>query len=291
MKFSSKPLKTLWTWSMLTVASFIYALSFVWCYQPNQIAFGGITGLAQVINALFPFIPVGTTVIVLNIPLFLLGWKLLGGHLLVSSLYAMAISSVFIDALNMIYIFPPMDPMLAAIFGGVVLGASLGLVFLQGATTGGTDLLARLLKLKLTWLPVGKLLLGIDLVIIAVAACVFKSLNAALYGIVSLYISTLVMDGVLYGMDNAKVAYIISDHSDAITHAITHDMERGVTVLHGHGAWSGNEKDVLLVAFKQREIVRLKATVKETDPDAFLIVCQAHEVLGDGFRDYTKHDL
>jgi len=246
MKFSSKPLKTIWTWSMLTVAAFIYALSFVWCYQPNQIAFGGITGLAQVINALFPFIPVGTTVIVLNIPLFLLGWKLLGGHLLVSSLFSMAISSVFIDAINLIYTFPPMEPMLAAIFGGVVLGASLGLVFLQGATTGGTDLLARLLKLKLAWLPMGKLLLAVDLVIIAIAAIVFKSLNSALYGIVSLYISTLVMDGVLYGLDTSKVAYIISDHYDAIAKAIL-DFERGVTVLQASGGWSGEEKKVSMI--------------------------------------------
>ncbi len=291
MKIRSKPLRVFWSWAAITLASAIYAVGFNWCYKPNEIAFGGITGLAQVVNALLPQAPVGMMVILFNIPLFLLGWKLLGGRLLVSSLYAMAVSSVFIDVLDLLYQFPSMDPMLAAVFGGVVLGVALGIVFLAGATTGGTDLLARLLKLRLAWLPMGKLLLGVDLVVIVTAAAAFRSLYSALYGLVALYISTIVMDGVLYGMDNAKVAYIISDRSQAITDAVTHSMERGVTVLHGHGAWSGAEKNVLLVAFKQREIVRLKTVVKELDPDAFLIVCNAHEVLGDGFRDYSKHDL
>ena len=291
MKINSKPLRALWSWVVVTLASAVYAVGFNWCYKPNQIAFGGITGVAQIINAVLPWAPVGVMVIVLNIPLFLLGWKLLGGRLLVSSLYAMAASSVFIDLLDLVYQFPPMDPMLAAIFGGVLLGASLGFVFLAGATTGGTDLLARLLKLRLAWLPMGKLVMAVDLVVIVAAAVAFRSLSSALYGLVALYISTLVMDGVLYGLDNAKVAYIISDRAREITDTIIHDMDRGVTVLHGHGAWSGTEKNVLLVAFKQREIVRLKAAVKELDPAAFLIVCNAHEVLGDGFRDYTKNAL
>lgn len=291
MNIRSKPMRALWTWLVITVASAIYAVGFNWCYKPNNIAFGGITGLAQIINAVFPWAPIGMVVILFNIPLFLLGWKLLGGKLLVTSLYSMAISSVFLDLLDLVYQFPPMDPMLASVFGGVVLGVSLGLVFLMGATTGGTDLLARLLKLRFAWLPMGRLLLIVDLVVIVAAAVAFRSLNSALYGLVALYISTIVMDGVLYGMDNAKVAYIISDHSDEITRIITRDLERGVTALPGRGGWSGAEKQVLLVAFKQREIVRLKAAVKEVDPAAFLIVCSAHEVLGEGFREYSGQDL
>ena len=275
----------------ITLASAVYALGFCWCYDPNQIGFGGITGVGQIINYFFPILPIGTVVIILNIPLFLLGWRLLGGHLLVSSLYAMFVSSIFIDVINLFFTFEPMDPLLACIFGGVLMGGSLGVVFLQGATTGGTDLIARLAKLKLAWLPMGKLLLGIDLVVIVAVALAFHNLYSALYGVVALYISSLVMDGVLYGIDNAKVAYIISDSYQQITDAIIHDIDRGVTILHGTGAYSGAEKKVLLVAFKQRQIVALKRTVKEIDPAAFLIVCEAHEVLGDGFREYRQNDL
>lgn len=283
--------KTLVPALAITVASAIYALSFVWCYDPNGIAFGGITGVAQIINYLVPVAPVGVTVIILNIPLFLLGWKLLGGKLLVSSLYAMFISSVFIDLLGLLE-WPPMEqPLLACIFGGVLMGLSLGLVFQQGATTGGTDLMARLLKLKLSWLPMGKLLMGIDLAVIVLVAVTFWTLYAALYGLVALYISTIVMDGVLYGLDTAKVAYIISDKNAEISNAIVHDLDRGVTILHGQGAYTGADKNVLMCAFKQREIAAIKAAVKDIDPDAFLIVCNAHEVLGEGFRDYKKDDL
>ena len=276
---------------LITLAALIYALSFVWCFDPNGIAFGGITGLAPIVTRLFPAAPVGVTVIVLNIPLFILGWKLIGGKLLVSSLYAMFISSVFIDLLTPLYDWQPMEPLLACIFGGLLMGASLGVVFLQGATTGGTDLAARLLKLKFKWLPMGKLLMGVDLAVIVLVALFFRNLNTALYGLVALYISTLAMDGILYGLDNAKVAYIISDHNDEISSAIVQDLDRGVTILHGQGAYTGAEKQVLMCAFKQREIAAIKAAVKDIDPDAFLIVCNAHEVLGDGFREYKKDGL
>lgn len=283
--------KTLFPFLIITLASGLYALGFVWCYAPNGIAFGGVTGVAQIINYLIPALPVGITVIVLNVPLFILGWKFIGGRLLVSSLYAMFISSIFIDVLTPLYGWQPMDPMLACIFGGVLMGLSLGLVFQQEATTGGTDLLARLLKLKLAWLPMGKLLMGIDLAVILAVAAAFGTLKAALYGLVALYITSIVMDGVLYGLDTAKVAYIISDKNREIADVLVKEMDRGVTILHGQGAYTRAEKDVLMCAFKQREIAAIKAAVKGIDPAAFLIVCDAHEVLGEGFRDYKKDDL
>ena len=278
-------------YAFIVLASAIYAVGFNWCFVPNHIAFGGITGLAQIINAALPWAPIGTVVIVLNIPLFLLGWRLLGGHLLISSLVSMALSSLAIDALAAVYTFPPMDPILASIFGGLLLGLSLGIIFLQGATTGGTDLIARLLKLKLQWLPMGKLLMGIDLIVIVAVALAFRSLSSALYGLVALYISSIVMDGVLYGLDNAKVAYIISDKPDEIARVILDDLERSVTVLDGEGGYSGARKKVILCAFKQRQIVAIKETVRQVDPDAFLVVCNAHEVLGEGFGHYKKEEI
>ena len=275
----------------IIVGSLIYAVGFNWCYVPNALGFGGVTGIAQIIHALLPWAPIGTVAIVLNIPLFLLGWRFLGGRVLLSSLFAMAAGSIFIDILDVLFQFPPMDPFLACVFGGILIGGSLGIILQQNATTGGTDLVARLLKLPFPWLPVTKLLLAVDLLIIVSAALVFKSLNSALYGIISLYITTLTMDMVLYGTDHAKVAYIISNHPDVITRAILDDIDRGVTILHGQGAWSGEEKQVLMVAFKQRQIVALKRVIREYDPAAFLIVCEAHEVLGDGFREYKQSEL
>ena len=291
MKQNSRLWAALRPYVWITLAALLYAIGFDWFYAPNLIGFGGVTGVGQVLNALFPILPVGGVALVLNIPLFLLGWRLLGGHLLVSSLFAMTLSSLLVDALNLLITFQPLDQMLAAVCGGALVGLSLGVIFTQGATTGGTDLAARLLKLRLPWLSLGKLLLALDLVVIALAALVFGSVQTALYGVIAQVVSSFVTDTVLYGLDNAKVAYIISDRYQVINDAIIRDMDRGVTLLHGEGGWSGTDKKILLVAFKQRQIVSLKRTVKELDPDAFLIVCDAHEVLGKGFRRYQHNDI
>ena len=274
----------------ITLASAVFALGFDWCYVPNQITLGGMTGLGQIIHAIVPAIPVGSAVIALNLPLFLLGWRLLGWKLLASSLFATAATSLGVDLLAACYSFPPMDPMLASVFGGALIGLSLGMVFLQGATTGGTDLIARLLKLRFGHLPMGTLVMAVDLVVIALAALAFHSLSSALYGLVSLYISSLVIDRVLYGLDNAKVAYIISEQYEAITQKLL-QLDRGVTLLDGKGAWSGQEKRIILCAFGRRHFIPIKKLVQSIDPDAFVIVCDAHEVLGEGFGQYDPTGL
>lgn len=285
------PVQLLKTYGMILVGAAVYALAFDAFFVPNDIAFGGVTGLAQIVNFILPQATVGTLVIVFNIPLFLLGWRLLGGHMLVSSLFAMTVSSLFIDLFPLIYRFPPMeDTLLACIVGGVVLGAGLGIIFLQGATTGGTEIVARLLKLKLSWLPMGKLLLLADLTVVALVAAVFRNMGTALYGVVALYISTLVMDWVLYGMDNAKVAYIISDRPEEIARVIMEELERSVTYLQGEGGYLGQPKKVILCAFKQRQIVDIKETVRQVDPNAFMIVTTSHEVLGEGFSGYHSEN-
>lgn len=275
----------------ITLGSVLYSLSFDWFYVPNQIGFGGLTALGMILNYLSPAIPIGMVVLILNIPLFLLGWKFLGGHTLVSSLFAMTATSVLVDLIAAMHTFPSMDPMLAAIFGGVSLGVSLGMIFSKGATTGGTDLTARLLKLPFAWLPMGKLLMVVDLTMLLSVSLVFRSMESAMYGMISLYISTLVMDGVLYGLDQSKVAYIVTTRPQEIAAEIDRQMDRGATFLHGEGSFSREEKLVLMCAFKQKQIVPLKALVHELDPEAFLIVCDAHEVLGQGFRRYQKNDI
>ena len=278
-------------YAWIALGSVLYSLSFDWFYVPNQIGFGGLTALGMILNYLSPAIPIGMVVLILNIPLFLLGWKFLGGHTLVSSLFAMTATSVLVDLIAAMHTFPSMDPMLAAIFGGVSLGVSLGMIFSKGATTGGTDLTARLLKLPFAWLPMGKLLMVVDLTMLLSVSLVFRSMESAMYGMISLYISTLVMDGVLYGLDQSKVAYIVTTRPQEIAAEIDRQMDRGATFLHGEGSFSKEEKLVLMCAFKQKQIVPLKALVHELDPEAFLIVCDAHEVLGQGFRRYQKNDI
>ena len=282
--------KTLKSYAVITVGSLLFALAFDWFFAPNQVAIGGITGAAQVINALIPVLPVGILSIVLNVPLFLAGWRLIGFHLLASSLFSMAVSSIAIDLIALAWEFPPMDPMLACLCGGALLGLGLGLVFSQGATTGGTDIVARLLKLKFPWLPMGQLLLVPDGVVLAAAAAAFGDISAALHGAVALFVTARVMDTVLYGLDTCKTAYIISDNWRRIADVLMVEQDRGVTILQGQGAYTGDSKQVLMVAFRQRDIVQLRRTVHSLDPRAFMIVCDAHEVLGEGFGDYQKEE-
>ena len=247
------------SYGIIALGSVLFGLAFDWFFDPNQVAMGGITGLAQVINALLPGIPVGVLTIVLNVPLFFAGWRYIGFHLLASSLFSMAVST--------------------------------GIVFSQGATTGGTDIVARLLKLRWPWLPLGKLILVPDGVVLALAALAFGRVEAALYGAVGLFVATRVMDTVLYGLDTSKVAYIISDQWEALAQVLLKEQDRGVTILRGQGAYTGRDKQVLMVAFKQRDIVQIKRTVHQLDPSAFLIVCDAHDVLGEGFGDYQKEEI
>ena len=275
---------------IITLGAVIYALAFDWFVAPNQIAMGGVTGLAQIVNALVPVLPVGVLSILVNVPLFLAGWRLLGGRLLVSSLYAMAVSSLAIDVIAWMHTFPTMDPILATLYGGAGMGVGLGLVFSQGATTGGTDIIGKLLKLKFPWLPIGKLVMIPDMVVVILAAVVFGTVNAALYGLIQMYLLSKVMDMILYGWDTSRVAYIITDRWEETVQGLL-DMNRGVTLLQGKGAYTGAEKQVLLVAFRQREIVPIKRMLREIDPKAFFIVCDAHEILGEGFGDYQKEEI
>ncbi len=290
MKQKKTFLTFLWDYGVITLGSALYALSFNWCFQPNHMAFGGFTGAAQIINRLLPVLPVGVLVFVMNVPLFLIGVRKMGWGLLVSSLYAMTIGSVFIDVMAALHTFQPMEPMLACIYGGVLMGLSMGLLLQVGATTGGTELGTRLLKYRVPHLSIGRLCLAIDLVIIAAYALVFHNLHNALYGVVAMYISSLVMDTVIYGSLSAKMAYVITGDCEAMSRALL-ALDLGVTILPGRGAYTGKEKDVLLCAFKRSQIAAVKRAVHEVDPGAFLIVCEAHEVMGERFGAYDPDSL
>ena len=268
----------------------VFAVGFDWCVAPNNFSIGGMTGIAQIINALVPVLPVGGIIIVLNVPLFLLGWIYLGKRALLTSLIAMVLSSLMLDGLAAVYTFPPMDPLLASIYGGVLLGASMGILMLVNTTTGGTELGARLLKFPIPHLPIGKLCLIIDVTVVVLYAAVFHSILNAMYDIIALYIASIVMDYIIYGLREAQLAYIISEKQEEITAKLL-EMDRGVTLLEGEGPYFKQRKRIIMCAMKRSQIVPVKLMVKEIDPDAFIIVCKANEVLGEGFGEYTKDSL
>lgn len=284
-------LKLLEDYGIITISCLLYAFSFNCFFQPNSLAMGGFTGFAQVLSRLIPGLPVGTTVFVMNVPLMIIGIKKQGWSLLFTTVYAIFVSSLMIDTMAALITFPTMEPLLACLYGGVLMGISLGLMMLKNATTGGTELAARLLKYVIRNLSIGKLCLAIDVTVVSIYAITFKSLNSALYGVVSMYICSIAMDMVVYGSINAKLAYIISDHCEEITQRLM-DMELGATILNGKGAFTGNSKNIVMCAAKPARIARIKALVKEVDPEkAFVIVTDAKEVYGEGFGEYSDDSL
>ena len=275
---------------VVTLASAVYAVAFNWFFQSNDLTMGGFTGMAQIIHYLLPVLPIGVLTIVMNIPLFIIGVRCMGIKLLLSSLYAMAASSLLLDLVASLFTFQPMEPLLACIYGGALLGISIGLMLLVNATTGGTELLARLLKLRFRHLSIGRLCLICDVIVVLLYAAVFRNIHNALYSIIALYISSLAIDMVIYGSRTAELAYIISGRSAQIGQALL-ELDMGITLLPATGGFSGDPKQVILCAFKRRQIAVIKAQVHSIDPNAFLIVCQAHEVLGEGFGSYSQDSL
>ncbi len=272
---------------VITIGCILYALSFTIFFQANNLAMGGFTGLAQIINHFIPDIPIGTMVLIMNVPLMLIGLKKEGYKLLFASFYSIFLTSTFIDGITILYKFPKMDTLLACVFGSVILGISLGIMMQKNATTGGTELLARLLKYKIHNLSIGKLCLIIDVTVICIYALSFKMLESALFGIIAMYISSIALDTVIYGSSNGKIAYIISDKNDRILDILL-KQGFGVTVINGSGGWTGSNKKVLLCAVKKNKVAALKKAVTNIDPEkAFVIVCEAKEVFGEGFGDYT----
>lgn len=297
-----KELKKGWFWKLLgdyaviTISALLYAFTFNFFFETNNLAMGGFSGIGQVLHHFFAFLTPGVVVFVMNVPLMIIGIKKQGWSLLFTTIYAITVTSFFIDGMNIVvdklgWAYPPMDPLLACLFGGVLCGASLGLMMLKNATTGGTELAARLLKYVFRSLSIGKLCLAIDVTVVCIYAVSYGIFESALYGAIAMYIASIAMDMVVYGTNNAKVAYIISDRNEEIKQKLL-EMELGVTILDGHGAFTGNNKQVLMCAAKSAKIARVKNAVVEIDPEkSFIIVTDAKEVYGEGFGEYNDDTL
>lgn len=275
--------KIIWNYLGITLGTFITALGLVLFLVPNKIAAGGVSGLATVIYYVFKF-KVGLTMLALNVPLFLFGLKELGIRFGLKTLYGTVTLSFFIDLISP-YLKPPThDLLLASIYGGIVTGLGLGIVFKFGGTTGGTDLAARLIHRYLK-ISVGQSLLFIDASVIALAAMVFN-VELALYAFLVVFLTAKVIDLVQEGEGFAKAALVISNKNKEIGEMIMRDLDRGVTYLQGRGGFTGQNKEVLLVVVTRSEVSRLKQLVAKTDPKAFVIVSSVNEALGEGFKNF-----
>ena len=282
--------ETIKSYAVISLGCVLYALAFDWFYAPNDLTCGGLTGVSQIIHYFFRVLPIGAMLIVMNAPLYLLGFRRFGIGFLMRSLYAMALSSVLVDVLASLYAFRAMNELLAALYGGVLLGVGCGFIMREEANTGGTELAAWLLKRRVPQLSIGGLLMWLDLAVIISHAAVFRNLNNALYGGVALYVETKVIDLIVYGGSAGKLAHIISDREAEITRALL-ARRVGVTRLRATGAYTGAERAILLCAVRRQETVMVKRIVKEIDPDAFFILSDAVEVLGEGFGEYKSDGL
>jgi len=282
---------------VITVSAFLYAFTFNFFFEANNLAMGGFSGIGQVVHHYVSFLTPGVVVFVMNIPLLIIGIKKQGWSLLFSTVFAISVTSFMIDAMNifvarMHWEYPKMDqPLLACIFGGILCGASLGLMMTKNATTGGTELAARLLKYVFRNISIGRLCLVIDVTVVGIYAVTWGKLEAALYGVIAMYIASVAMDMAVYGTDSAKMAYIISEKCEEITQRLI-NMGLGATILEGQGAYTRSHKSVLMCAAKPSKIARIKAAVVEVDPHkSFIIVANVKEVYGEGFGEYSEDNL
>ncbi len=255
----------------------------IYCFTaPNDIAPGGVSGLSTLANHLWE-VPIGTASMALNLPLLFLAFRFLGKNFTLRTFKTVAILSFILD---FVMPFAPVyrgNEVLAALFGGVCMGAGLALVFMRGSTTGGTDIAIRLFQLRWPHMAVGRLLFIIDLVVLVLAAVVFQNIETLLYGMIAIYTSAQVVDSVLYGLDSGRMLMIMSDKHTELAEAIIDRVGRGVTFLEGEGAYSGTSRKVLLCAMRNHQYYRIKSIVYEIDPAAFLIATEASEILGSGF--------
>lgn len=274
--------KHLWDYLMVAFGSIMLAIGLAVFLIPNKIAPGGVSGLATIIFYVAG-LPVGLTMLALNIPLFMIGFRQLGWAFAAKSLFGTILLSVAIDLLKPIVTAPTQDPLLASIYGGILVGAGLGVVFRAGGTTGGTDLAAQIAR---HWVKIssGFALVVIDGLVIALAGLVF-SLELALYALLSLFITARVIDLVQEGVGYFKAALIISERNLEIGQAILREMDRGATGLQGRGVYTGTSREVLLCVVSRPEVTKLKNLVALIDPRAFMVVTNVHEALGEGFKE------
>lgn len=277
--FASKLVKYI----IIVLGAAIGAIGFQFFMFPNSIVSGGLTGIAQIINRLTG-LPVGVLSIVMNVPLFIIAWRQFGNQFIIDSFIGTALFSVFIDLSSMLNIVATNDPMLGSIIGGVIKGIGLGAIYYVGATTGGVDIVARILRRKYPYINFGTFILILDAVVISAYALIFHIVESAMYSLICMFVVSKAVDLVLYGLDNSSIVYIVSHQTDVIVQEITSgNLHRGVTLLHAEGAYTHEERQVIMCVIKRPQIAEIRRLVRTIDDKAFLVVTDAKNVFGNGF--------
>jgi len=266
------------------IGSFALAVG-IFCFaEQADIAPGGMSGVAIMLKYLFD-VPVGLMTFFLNIPLLILAWKYISRKFTVKTLKTLLFNTIILDYVVTPY-FPQYagDRMLSSIFGGIFMGVGLAFIFMRGSTTGGTDIVSHLMELRFPHVPIGTMLMIIDCAILSASVLVFGNLESGLFGVVALFCQTRVIDSVVYGLDKGRTVMIMSPRNREIAARIIDEMEHGATFLEGRGAYSGKEMEVLYVVVRVPEFHQLKQITYEEDPDAFLVVSEANQIIGEGFK-------
>ena len=266
-------------YAQIAIGSVIGAAAYPTFLIPNNIAPGGLTGVGTILNYLAGW-PVGITALILNIPLFLIGYRTMGKVFAFRSLVATALFTILIDILPLQPV--SQDPLLGTLFGGVVMGIGLGLILRGGATTGGSDMIARMVHRRFNFITVGMFLFAVDFMVV-LAAAVFIGGTEALYAMIDIYVCGRVIDAVMVGFGGNKACFVMTDAWQKVTSRVLNEIERGCTLLEARGAYSGTSRPVVMCVMSRQEMTTLKRIVQEEDEKAFMIITDAHEALGEGF--------
>ena len=276
-------------YSLIIIGSFILASGFVLFITPYKIVPGGVYGIAIVMHYLFNF-PVGMSALTMDIPLTIIGIRILGPRFGYKTVVGFLLTAFFVDGLTYIYGDQPLvpdEPLLSSVFGGVFLGLGLGLIFKSKATSGGTDIVAMIIS-KYTKMPVGQLLIYVDSVIVLLGLAVFQDWKIPLYSLIVIFITGKVIDTVLQGVNYDKTLFIISEKHQEIRDKIINDLNRGGTFLLGKGMYNGADKSVIFTVVNRREMAILQEYIHQIDPKAFVTVINANEILGEGFKSLSE---
>ncbi len=274
------------------LGTLFYAAGVVCFVNPVKFVPGGVTTLAILVNHLIPALPIGAMVFALNVPLFIISWRVFGFGFISKTIFSTGMLSLFIDLLTSLSVrFPVLaysgdEKLVAALFGGIFMGIGIGVVFLRGATTGGMDIVVRLLKLKFPHISVGKLVLACDFTVVLLAGLLYRSVNSVLYSVIVIFLSSIAVDYVVAGRSHSKMLMILTDKAPEITKEIVSTVDRGVTVLDVEGGYTGAAHKMLLCVVRTHEVAEIRKVVQKYDENPFIIITDSGEVLGEGFKSH-----
>ena len=275
---------------VITFAACIYAVGISMFLDPNNLAPGGLTGAEVILTRIIP-ITLGTLIVIMNIPIMILGaWKF-GARFTLSTLYTLVVSSAFMEVFERMGYVITHDKILAALVGGTLMGAGMGLCLRMETTTGGIDIIIKVLRQKYRQVKSGEMYLIIDGLILAAAALYFKDIEVSMYAGVAIVVSTYILDKVLYGSDEAKLVYIVSNKRKIIATRMMVELNMGVTLVEGKGAYNMENTEVIMCVMHKQNLTKVRNLVSEVDPEAFMIVSSATEVFGEGFKGHTDVEM